>query len=105
MIPILSHSYPDCEGSPQEKHDKPLVHSGILGEETATGRNMATSFESAKIHFAANTTDAYRRQDPAGYNLSEGLYCLADGLRKLEERLGALEQRLDSAGGARPRQG
>ena len=60
--------------------------------------SMKPSFESAKVHFAANTTDAYRRQDPAGYNLSQGLYCLADGLLKLEERLHALERRLDSAG-------
>jgi len=65
---------------------------------------MITSFESAKAHFSANTTDAYKKADPAGYNLSEGLWCLANGLQKLEERIEALEQRLDRAGGAQPHQ-
>ena len=65
---------------------------------------MKSSFESAKAHFAANTTDAYRKADPAGYNLSEGLWCLVTGLQKLEERIEALEQRIDSTGGAQQHQ-
>ena len=63
-----------------------------------------TGFEAAMNHFAFNTTDAYRKQDPAGYNLSEGLYCLASGLQKLEERLEGLERRLDSIAGAQQHQ-
>jgi hypothetical protein len=75
--------------------------NGTTDEEN---ESMKTSFESAKAHFAANTTDAYRKADPAGYNLSEGLWCLASGLQKLEERIEDLEQRLDSVGGAQPHQ-
>jgi len=66
---------------------------------------MRSSFESAKAHFTANTTESYKRQDPAGYNLSEGLWCLSEGLRKLEERIEGLERKIDSAGGVQPRQG
>jgi hypothetical protein len=54
-----------------------------------------TGLEAAKHYFADNLTDAYRKRDPHGWNLSHGLYFVAEALQDMERRIYALETALN----------
>jgi len=51
-----------------------------------------TGLDAAMHYFSDNLTDAYRRRDPHGWNMSHGLYFLAQSLQDIERRISALEK-------------
>lgn len=55
---------------------------------------MKTGLDAAQHYFKDNLTEAYRRRDPHGWNLSHGLAFLAESLQRIEHRLDKLEKGL-----------
>jgi hypothetical protein len=55
---------------------------------------MKTGLDAAQHYFKDNLTEAYRRRDPHGWNLSHGLAFVAESLQWIEHRLDRLEKAL-----------